>query len=170
MLIFSYCVLFLTYSIPPLRFKARPFLDSLSNAAYALPLLFLPAFLQSELPRTAFYAMASWSVAKHAFDAIQDSAVDKLARRRDNCYQAWRSRHLPMVSSLLVPCSLLYLSVSPLLAGFHFILALGLLLPLASKPTCSKLQFFIHIRLLPLRFRQCRRRAACPFGSFKNWF
>ena len=34
--------LFAAYSLPPLRLKARPFLDGLSNVAYALPLA-LPA-------------------------------------------------------------------------------------------------------------------------------
>ena len=30
-------VLFAAYSLPPLRLKGRPFLDGLSNVAYALP-------------------------------------------------------------------------------------------------------------------------------------
>ena len=40
-----YALLFLGYSVPPARFKARPYLDSLSNAAYALPLVFVPLAL-----------------------------------------------------------------------------------------------------------------------------
>ncbi len=128
----------MTYSIPPLRFKARPFLDSLSNAAYALPLLFLPAFLQSELPRTAFYAMASWSVAKHAFDAIQDSAVDKLAGVATTATKLGvRGTCLWCLGFWCLAAYFIFES-APLLAGFHLILALGLLLPLACKPNLQQ--------------------------------
>ncbi|MDH6238343.1 UbiA family prenyltransferase [Cryobacterium sp. CG_9.6] len=77
--ILAYLVIFVQYSAPPLRFKARAFLDALSNAAYAFPLVFVPlAFGESPVWGAAIGLMA-WSVAKHAFDAVQDIDEDRTA-------------------------------------------------------------------------------------------
>ena len=38
----AYAVVFVLYSLRPIRFKGRPFLDGLSNTAYAFPLVFVP--------------------------------------------------------------------------------------------------------------------------------
>ena len=72
-----YVLLFLGYSVPPLRFKARPYLDSLSNMAYAFPLVFVPLAL-SEFPLwPAALGLMTWSAAKHTFDAVQDTDEDR---------------------------------------------------------------------------------------------
>ena len=77
--ILAYIVIFVQYSAPPLRFKARFYLDALSNAAYAFPLVFVPlAFGESPVWGAAIGLMA-WSVAKHTFDAVQDIDEDKAA-------------------------------------------------------------------------------------------
>lgn len=75
--ILLYAGVFVFYSAPPLRFKARPYLDSLSNAAYALPLLIMPAALQEPPLWPAVAGLLAWSVAKHAFDAVQDIDEDR---------------------------------------------------------------------------------------------
>lgn len=75
--ILLYAGVFVFYSAPPLRFKARPFLDSLSNAAYALPLVIVPAALGVAPMWPAALGLMAWSVAKHAFDAVQDIAEDR---------------------------------------------------------------------------------------------
>ncbi|MBE1515871.1 UbiA family prenyltransferase [Nesterenkonia halotolerans] len=74
-----YLVVFIFYSAPPLRFKARPYLDSLSNAAYALPIVFVPLALGSSPVWAAAVALMAWSVAKHTFDAVQDIEEDQSA-------------------------------------------------------------------------------------------
>lgn len=71
-----YAVLFVGYSAPPLRFKARPFLDSLSNAAYAFPLVFVPLALSEQVVWPAAVGLMAWSAAKHTFDAVQDIQED----------------------------------------------------------------------------------------------
>ena len=77
--ILAYIVIFVQYSAPPLRFKARSYLDALSNAAYAFPLVFVPlAFGESPVWAAAIGLMA-WSVAKHTFDAVQDIDEDRAA-------------------------------------------------------------------------------------------
>jgi 4-hydroxybenzoate polyprenyltransferase len=72
-----YAGLFVGYSAPPVRFKARPYLDSLSNAAYAFPLVFVPLALGGSVMWPATLGLMWWSAAKHTFDAVQDIAEDR---------------------------------------------------------------------------------------------
>jgi 4-hydroxybenzoate polyprenyltransferase len=72
-----YALLFLGYSVPPARFKARPYLDSLSNAAYAFPLVFVPLALGAGPVWPAALGLMVWSAAKHTFDAVQDVDEDR---------------------------------------------------------------------------------------------
>jgi 4-hydroxybenzoate polyprenyltransferase len=74
-----YTLLFLGYSVPPARFKARPYLDSLSNVAYALPLVFVPLTLGKGPIWSAALGLMAWSAAKHTFDAVQDVDEDRRA-------------------------------------------------------------------------------------------
>jgi 4-hydroxybenzoate polyprenyltransferase len=72
-----YALLFVGYSVPPARFKARPYLDSLSNAAYAFPLAFTPLALSAPVVWPAAVGLMAWSAAKHTFDAVQDVDEDR---------------------------------------------------------------------------------------------
>jgi 4-hydroxybenzoate polyprenyltransferase len=72
-----YALLFVGYSVPPARLKARPYLDSLSNAAYAFPLVFTPLALGEAPVWPAAVGLMAWSAAKHTFDAVQDINEDR---------------------------------------------------------------------------------------------
>ncbi len=72
-----YALAFVGYSMPPARFKARPYLDSLSNAAYAFPLVFTPLALGASPVWAAALGLMAWSAAKHTFDAVQDTYEDR---------------------------------------------------------------------------------------------
>ncbi|HEX6709314.1 MAG TPA: UbiA family prenyltransferase [Rubrobacter sp.] len=72
-----YALLFVGYSVPPARSKARPYLDSLSNAAYAFPLVFVPLALGESPVWFAALGLMAWSAAKHTFDAVQDVDEDR---------------------------------------------------------------------------------------------
>ena len=72
-----YALLFAGYSVPPARFKARPYLDSLSNVAYAFPLVFVPLALSAPVVWPAAFGLMAWSAAKHTFDAVQDADEDR---------------------------------------------------------------------------------------------
>ena len=74
-----YASVFVGYSVPPARFKARPFLDSISNAAYAFPLVFVPLALGEGPIWSAALGLMAWSAAKHTFDAVQDVDEDRRA-------------------------------------------------------------------------------------------
>ncbi|HEX5911642.1 MAG TPA: UbiA family prenyltransferase, partial [Rubrobacter sp.] len=78
--ILLYALLFAGYSVPPARFKARPYLDSLSNAAYAFPLVFVPLALSAPVVWPAALGLMAWSAAKHTFDAVQDVDEDRRVR------------------------------------------------------------------------------------------
>ena len=75
----AYTVIFIFYSAPPLRFKARRYLDSLSNTAYAFPLVFVPLALGESPTWAAAIGLMAWSVAKHTYDAVQDIDEDRAA-------------------------------------------------------------------------------------------
>ena len=71
-----YAFSFWQYSATPLRFKGRPILDSLSNADYAFPLVFVAYALGAQPLWPAAIGLMAWSMAKHVYDAIQDIDED----------------------------------------------------------------------------------------------
>lgn len=68
------------YSAPPLRFKTKPLLDSLSNGLYILPGVAAYAALAGEAPPWPAVAGAwLWTMAMHTFSAIPDIEPDREA-------------------------------------------------------------------------------------------
>lgn len=65
------------YSLPPMRLKARPFADSLSNIFYILPALILVA--PADWSWLALAAGASWTTGMHLFSALPDIDADSRA-------------------------------------------------------------------------------------------
>lgn len=118
--ILAYILLFVGYSLPPIRFKARPFWDSLSNVAYALPLAIVPACMHAPIPWWALLGLMSWSVAKHAFDAIQDISADRLAGVHTSATRLG-------IRGTVWWC-VVWFGISTLLLGhLHFLVALGVI-------------------------------------------
>jgi 4-hydroxybenzoate polyprenyltransferase len=68
------------YSAPPIRFKAKPYLDSASNILYAFP-GFVAVFqlTSTGLSVPAVLAVFLWTAAMHLFSAIPDIAADRTA-------------------------------------------------------------------------------------------
>lgn len=68
------------YSAPPIRFKARPFLDSYSNVLYVLP-GFLGYYAASGQwpPLPMIIACALWAAGMHAYSALPDIEPDSRA-------------------------------------------------------------------------------------------
>lgn len=76
----GFLALSVAYSAPPLRFKARPFLDSLSNGLYILPLGVAYGAVTGTWPPVAVMAAGwTWSMAMHTFSAIPDIEPDRKA-------------------------------------------------------------------------------------------
>jgi 4-hydroxybenzoate polyprenyltransferase len=106
--------LFAAYSLPPLRLKGRPFLDGLSNVAYALPLALPALALGSGVPWWPLLALMAYSVGKHAFDAAQDIPADREAGTRTVATvlgvrgtAAYALAWFALAGALLLPVSLL---------------------------------------------------------------
>lgn len=107
-------LLFAFYSLPPVRFKARPFLDSLSNVAYALPVVVPALILQRDVPWLPLAALMAWSIGKHAFDAAQDVSADEGAGLATiattlgvRATALWSLSWFGLAGALLVPLSVL---------------------------------------------------------------
>jgi 4-hydroxybenzoate polyprenyltransferase len=121
----AYAALFVFYSAPPLRFKARPYLDSLSNAAYAFPLVFMPYALGDPVLWPAAAGLMLWSVAKHAFDAVQDVEEDRAAGVRTTAVRLgprgtalWSGAWWALSTALFALVSLPVAAVNAAIAGF----------------------------------------------------
>ena len=76
-----FLVLSIGYSVPPLRFKARPVFDSVSNVLYAMPGFMAAAIWAptSAIPFTTIAASWLWCMSMHTFSAIPDVTADKKA-------------------------------------------------------------------------------------------
>lgn len=68
------------YSAPPIRAKAKPFLDSAFNILYVLPGVFAYSLVTGQLPPASIVIAAGcWTAAMHAYSAIPDIEADKEA-------------------------------------------------------------------------------------------
>jgi 4-hydroxybenzoate polyprenyltransferase len=68
------------YSVPPLRFKTTPFLDSVSNGLYILPGVVAYTALAGQLPPAgAVVGGWLWTMGMHTFSAIPDIEPDRAA-------------------------------------------------------------------------------------------
>lgn len=140
-----YAALFLGYSLPPLRFKTHPFLDSLSNAAYALPLAFVPLLFGGPPSIWALSSLMAWSVAKHAFDAVQDLETDAAAGVRTVATVLGTQKTALWCGCWFVLSSILVSFLHPLVGLTVLLVSGGLALNLWLEPTPAR-----AARLYPL--------------------
>jgi len=69
------------YSLPPIRAKARPIIDSLFNILYVAPAFAVYVAASGQLPPViAIIAATLWCMAMHAYSAVPDIAADKASR------------------------------------------------------------------------------------------
>lgn len=126
-----FLLLSIAYSAPPLRFKARPFLDSLSNGLYILPFVLTYIYSTKSFPPILTVAGGwAWTMAMHTFSAVPDIEPDRKAGIETTATFLGREKTyaycgiLWMVSGLLVSLWNLYagflILVYPVLAtGFY---------------------------------------------------
>lgn len=68
------------YSLPPWRFKARPFIDSISNGFYILPAAVAIAQWGGTWPPVLIWIAGwAWTMAMHTFSAVPDIKADTQA-------------------------------------------------------------------------------------------
>jgi 4-hydroxybenzoate polyprenyltransferase len=135
LLLLASALLFAAYSLPPLRLKARPFLDGLSNVAYALPLALPALALGSPVPWWPLLALMSYSVGKHAFDAAQDIPADRAAGTRTVATTLGARGTAAYALTWFVLASALLLPASKLTALALLLTCGGMALRLLLRPT-----------------------------------
>ena len=75
-----FLLLSIAYSAPPLRFKAKPFLDSLSNGLYILPFVLTYIYSTKSFPPVLTVGGGwAWTMAMHTFSAVPDIEPDRKA-------------------------------------------------------------------------------------------
>ncbi len=75
-----YIVMATLYSLPPVRLKARPFLDSFSNWFYVVPAAVGYHLSSGLLPPLWFWALGvMWTAGMHALSAVPDIEPDRRA-------------------------------------------------------------------------------------------
>lgn len=120
----------LAYSAPPLRTKARPGLDALTNILYVAPAFAIYTLLTGNQPELAVVAAAwLWCVAMHAFSAVPDIKDDKLAGLQT--IATWLGKHGTIIVcaiayALAAGLSYGYLGWLSLLAGGVYVLLMAL--------------------------------------------
>jgi 4-hydroxybenzoate polyprenyltransferase len=113
------------YSMPPIRAKTKPFLDSFFNILYVFPGLVGYGILTNSWPSLAVVvASTSWCMAMHAFSAVPDIDSDKKAKIRTVATVLGKNRTILFCASLYFLAAALtyqYLGLFALVGGFAYI-------------------------------------------------
>lgn len=132
--LFAFLCLAIGYSVPPFRFKARPFIDSVSNVFYIFPGFVAYAAATQELP-PLFVVVAGlcWTAAMHLYSAIPDIQYDAKAGLPTTATVLGQKRALVLCMVLWIACATLllwnfgtYLTtillfVYPLIPAYHLL-------------------------------------------------
>jgi 4-hydroxybenzoate polyprenyltransferase len=133
-----YALSFWQYSATPLRFKGRPVWDSVSNADYAFPLVFVPYALGAEPVWAAAIGLMAWSMAKHVYDAIQDIDEDADAGIRTTAVAFGTKGALVWSGVWWIVSTVLFASVNIPVAVVNALIAGWLVIALWRTPTTPK--------------------------------
>ncbi|GAA5500514.1 hypothetical protein Dxin01_00235 [Deinococcus xinjiangensis] len=128
-------LLFAAYSVPPLRLKARPFWDGLSNVAYAFQLALPALVLGADVPVLPLLALMAYSVGKHAFDATQDIPADRAAGTRTIATTLGTRRGAAYALLWFALAGALLWPISKVTAGALWLVCGGMALALWLRPT-----------------------------------
>lgn len=107
------------YSAKPVRFKAKPFLDSLSNILYAFPaFIALYQLTNFEMSLSLLVAIVCWTSAMHLFSAIPDITADHQAKLRTTATVLGRYLSLLVCTVLWLITAIIAVSISKFLLFF----------------------------------------------------
>jgi lycopene elongase/hydratase (dihydrobisanhydrobacterioruberin-forming) len=140
----------LFYSVPPIRAKARPFIDALFNILYIFPGLLGYSLFTGNFPPTQLMLAATfWVMAMHAYSAVPDISSDKKAKlstiattlgARGTLIFCW----FGYVASAALSYS--YLGMVSILGGFVY--SVMMLLSLRSKDIFEIYRYFPLVNML----------------------
>ncbi len=143
----GWLILSLSYSLPPVRLKARPFLDSVSNVLYTCPALIGYWSISTEPSDwVAFVGIWSMMVGMHAYSAIPDIPADTKAGLSTTATTLGKHRTLMYVWALWMTTFAITLQYS-LLAG---ILGMGVYTTIIFTSWKSNSTLFAVYKRLPV--------------------
>jgi 4-hydroxybenzoate polyprenyltransferase len=106
------------YSAPPLRFKTKPLLDSVSNGLYILPAVVAFTAVAGELPpTTAIVAGWLWTMGMHTFSAIPDIEPDREAGIRTTATVLGKKRTYGYCALCWLAAAVIFWQVHPFFGG-----------------------------------------------------
>jgi 4-hydroxybenzoate polyprenyltransferase len=119
----------LAYSVPKLRFKERPFLDSFTSAVHFVgPMVYGLVLAGSNLadPKAiaAIAAFMAWGMASHAFGAVQDVRADREAGIKSVATQIGARNTVRFAFALYIVAALAIMTI-----GWHGVVASIAVLP-----------------------------------------
>lgn len=122
-LLATFIVLATAYSTPPLRFKAKPGIDFVSNVLYIIPGLLSYAQLTNQLPPLWVVGSSMfWVFALHLFSAIPDIAPDSKVGLKTSAVVFGYTRSLVLTLVFWLVASGLFIYESQLGALSYFVL------------------------------------------------
>lgn len=125
------------YSLPPLRFKARPFIDAYSNLFYWLPALIVFRIITGEyFAWQLMVAATAWTTAMQAFSAVPDIEPDAKAGLRTTAVVLGKRKTLWFCAVHWLIFALIVFNYAPLLGMLALIYPALALLP-SMKPSMS---------------------------------
>jgi 4-hydroxybenzoate polyprenyltransferase len=119
----------LAYSVPGLRFKERPFLDSFTSAAHFVgPMVYGLVLAGSSIadPKViaVIAAFMGWGMASHAFGAVQDVRADREAGIKSVATQIGARNTVRFAFALYIVSALVIMTI-----GWHGVVASLAVLP-----------------------------------------
>ncbi len=144
-----FILLSISYSAPPIRAKARPFLDSLFNILYVIPGLigFLFVSTPERIQWSLILAGCLWCMAMHAYSAVPDIEADTNAGLHTIATSLGKIRTLWLCIACYSAATLLAASVIDWLAyllGAVYLTLMGL-----SLITKTSAELFRYYKLFP---------------------
>lgn len=141
----AFLFLAVIHSLPPIRLKARPFLDSASNVLYALPGFFGYILAGgTSIPFPIIVAAFAWCVAMHAWRAIPDIEADANAGLSTTATMlggVWTLRLCLFLFVLAAALSFPWLGYTAVAAG-----AIYAVVTIATERVSDETRFLIYTR------------------------
>ena len=128
------------YSAEPIRFKARPYLDSISNMFYVIP-GFMAYYQVTGILPNIYITIAAllWPIAMHLYSAVPDITPDKKAKIKTTAIKLGKTKSL-------ILCAIIWLAVATLLLTQNIILGIialiYVLIPLLSFKDTIKMYWY----------------------------
>ena len=118
----GFFVLGTAYSVPPLRFKTTPLLDSMSNGLYVLPAVVAYATVAGTFPPLVTIAGGwIWAMGMHTFSAIPDIEPDQRSGIQTTATVLGQSRTLAYCAGCWLVASALMALQHPFLGGVFLV-------------------------------------------------